>query len=141
MHTPLSHTKDAHAPEAPEQGADFSYTYSARQRREIESIRSKYIPAEENKMEQLRRLDRSAERQGLVFAIPLGVLSMMFLGIGMTLTMVYTDYFLPGLVIGVAGIAGMALAYPLYRRITEKNRKKIAPQILRLSEELINGGK
>lgn len=127
---------------APSQGAvNFSYAYSVQQRKEVERIRAKYIPPQENKLEQLRRLDRQAERRGVGIAIGVCTICMLLLGIGMTLTMVYTRFFGLGVVVGVIGIAGMAAAYPLYQRITKKSREKIAPEILRLSEELIKGQK
>lgn len=67
----------------------------------------------------------------------LGVVSCLLLGVGMCCTMVWMDrWFVPGIVIGVIGIIGVAAAYPLYARITKKEREKLAPQILKLTEEL-----
>ena len=56
----------------------FEYTYSAKQQQEIENIRKKYLPKEEDKMETLRRLDKSAENPGLIAALAIG-LAMLFL--------------------------------------------------------------
>ena len=115
----------------------FEYTYSARQQEEIESIRKKYLPKEEDKMEQLRRLDRSATKRGTIFSAALGTAGTLLLGIGMCCTMVWMEnWFVPGVIIGIPGIAGIAAAYPLYVRITRKEREKLAPQILKLTEEL-----
>ena len=61
----------------------ISYTYSARQQEEVKKIREKYLPAEEDKMEQLRRLDESAVRPGTVASIILGVIGALLLGVGM----------------------------------------------------------
>ena len=69
------------------------------------------------------------------------MISTLVLGVGMVLTMVYTRYFILGIVIGLAGIAGVSLAYPLYLRITRREREKIAPEILRLTDELMNGSR
>ena len=120
---------------------DFSYTYSAKQNREIEQIRKKYLPPEENRLEQLHRLDKRAERPGTVAAIVMGSVSTLLLGIGMVLTMVYTRYFAAGIVIGLIGIAAVSLSYPVYQFITKKERRKLAPEILRLSDELLKGAK
>lgn len=128
-------------PEEAAETTDFSYAYSARQHKEIEAIRSKYLPPEENKLEQLHRLDRQAERPGTVFSILAGTISTLLLGIGMVLTMVYTQHFVAGIVIGLLGILGVALAYPLYLHITKRERARIAPEILRLADELIRDGK
>ncbi|MGI5906190.1 MAG: hypothetical protein ACOX85_08015 [Candidatus Pararuminococcus gallinarum] len=121
-----------------ENGKDtFYYTYSAKQQEEIQNIRKKYLAREEDKMEQLRRLDRSATKKGAIISTVLGVVSCLLLGVGMCCTMVWMDrWFVPGIVIGVIGIIGVAAAYPLYARITKKEREKLAPQILKLTEEL-----
>ena len=69
----------------------FEYRYSARQQEEIEAIRKKYLPEEEDKMEQLRKLDRQAARKGTITAIIVGVLGCLLLGIGMCCTMEWMD--------------------------------------------------
>ncbi len=86
----------------------FEYRYFAKQQEEIEAIRRKYLPKEEDKMEQLRQMDKRVSRKGTIISI----------------------------IIGVIGIVMIALAYPLYERITKKERKKIAPLILKLADEL-----
>jgi len=66
------------------------------------------------------------------------VLSALVLGIGMCCCMVWGGaLFIPGIIIGIVGIAGVAAAYPLYERITKKERERIAPEILRLTDELM----
>lgn len=116
----------------------FSYTYSAGQREEIKAIRSKYLPKEEDKMETLRRLDAGASSKGSTAALCVGILSALTLGIGMCCTMVWADrWFVPGILIGLLGIAGIVSAYPLYLRVTQKEREKIAPEIIRLTDELM----
>lgn len=115
----------------------FHYTYSSKQQEEIERIREKYVPKEESKMDQLRRLDASATKPGMAAAILIGVVGALLLGIGMCCTMVWMGaMFVPGIVIGAVGIAGIAAAYPLYAHITKKRREKLAPEILRLTNEL-----
>ena len=115
----------------------FNYTYSAKQQEEIQNIRKKYLPRQENKLEQLRRLDQSATKKGTVVSILMGVVGCLLLGIGMCCTMVWMEQlFIPGVIIGVIGIVAIAAAYPLYSRITKKQRQKLAPQILKLTEEL-----
>ncbi|MBP3672817.1 MAG: hypothetical protein J6J18_03200 [Oscillospiraceae bacterium] len=116
----------------------FEYTYSAPQQEEIKRIREKYLPKEEDKMEQLRRLDQSAVQKGQAVSLIVGVIGALVLGLGMSCCMVWGgDLFIPGIIIGVVGLVGVSLAYPLYARITERERKKIAPEILRLTEELM----
>lgn len=116
----------------------FSYTYSAGQQEEIKNIRQKYMPKEEDKMEQLRRLDKSVTKLGSIVAFIVGIISTLILGVGMCCTMVWSDeLFIPGIVIGIIGIIGVSITYPLYTHITKKQREKLAPEIMRLTDELL----
>ena len=126
-----------------ENNQSFEYTYSAEQQQEIEAIRKKYLPKEEDKMEQLRRLHAIPTRKAQSASIAIGVLGALILGTGMSLCMTPLGEALGafGLVLGVlVGLVGMvlvALGYPVYNRVKKKEREKIAPQVLRLSEELL----
>lgn len=121
-----------------ENNNSFSYTYSAVQQSEIKKIREKYEPKQESKMEQLRRLDKSATKKGTLVSIAIGVFSSLVMGLGMCCTMVWTDtLFVQGIVIGLVGIFGVAMAYPAYKAVTRREREKIAPEIIRLSDELL----
>lgn len=121
----------------------FSYTYSAEQRQEIEHIRKKYLPKQEDKMEQLRRLHHSASQKAQASSIAVGTVGALLLGTGMSLCM--TDLgsslghfaLVLGILVGLIGIVLVALAYPMYNRILKKERERIAPEILRLSDELL----
>lgn len=116
----------------------FEYTYSAPQQAEIKRIRQKYLPKEENKMEQLRRLDRMATEKGTVVSLIVGILGLLILGGGMSCALVWSDtMMIPGIILGVIGIAAVSAAYPLYNHITKTERKKIAPEIIRLTDELL----
>ena len=116
----------------------FSYTYSAKEQEEVKQIRQKYMPKEADKMEQLRRLDRSVTRKGAAVSLVMGIIGALILGIGMCCAMVWMgQWFVPGIVIGFVGIILISLAYPLYTRITQKEREKVAPEILRLTDELM----
>ena len=121
----------------------FRYTYSAKEQSEVEAIRKKYLPPEENKMEQLRKLDRSATGKAQAWAIALGIIGTLILGTGMSLCMTELSGFLGGtamfigIPVGLVGIVLMALAYPVYNTILKKERQRIAPEVLRLTEELM----
>ena len=126
-----------------EHNEGFQFTYSPAQRQEVENIRKKYLPREADKMEQLRALHRIPTQKAQAGAIALGVVGTLILGTGMSLAMTPLAEALGGLamVLGIAvGILGMvlvALAYPTYNRILQKERKRIAPQILTLTDELM----
>lgn len=122
----------------------FRYTYSAKEQAEVESIRKKYLPKEEeNKMEHLRRLDRVPHRKAQALSLTLGILGALILGTGMSLAM--TDLgaalgslaMVLGIPIGILGIVMVVLAYPAYNKTLKKEQEKIAPEILRLTEELM----
>lgn len=116
----------------------FQYTYSAREQEEILRIRKRYLPREEDKMTQLRRLDAQATQKANLCGIAVGTAGTLILGIGMSCCMVWADAaFVPGIIVGVLGMVLLALAYPLYVRKLNKERRRIAPEILRLSEELM----
>ena len=118
----------------------FSYTYSASQQEEIKKIRDKYTaPTQtEDKMEQLRRLDKSVTKPGTVVSLIIGVISALILGIGMCCTMVWgDDLFIIGIIIGVFGMIGVICAYSVYAAITKARREKYAAEIIRLSNELM----
>lgn len=119
----------------------FEYTYSASQQDEIKKIRDKYVikTQVESKIEQLQKLDKKAENPGMIISIAVGIIGTLIFGIGMCCVLVWTDLFAWGIVIGVVGIIMLAIAYPAYNYITKKQREKIAPQILKLIEELEQG--
>ena len=118
-------------------GTTFSYTYSAKEQEELKRIRRKYMPSED-KMEQIRRLDAGVTQKGTVAALMLGIFGTLILGIGMCCTMVWQQvWFIPGIVIGVIGLVLVSLAYPVYNHVIRKEREKIAPEILRLTDELM----
>ena len=126
-----------------ENNESFSYTYSAEQQQEIQQIRKKYLPPEENKMEQLRRLHHSATSKAQARSIALGTVGALILGTGMSLCMTELGAFLGiyamilGIAIGLVGMVLVALAYPTYNHVLKKERARIAPEILRLTDELM----
>lgn len=121
----------------------FSFTYSASQQQEVENIRKKYIPSEENKMEQLRRLHAIPTQKAQTASLAVGIIGTLTMGTGMSLAMTEIGAvlgsmsMLVGILIGIVGMMLIALAYPLYNRVLKRGRAQIAPQILRLTEELL----
>lgn len=116
----------------------YNYTYSAKNQAEVREIRNKYIPKEADKLEQLRSLDASVTKKGTMVSLLVGTLGCLVLGTGMSCVMVWGEnLFLIGVIIGIIGIVGISIAYPLYIYITRKERERIAPEILRLSDELL----
>lgn len=116
----------------------YNYIYSAKNQAEIKKIRDKYIPKETDKMEQLRCLDASVTRKGTIISVTIGIFGCLILGIGMSCVMVWSEHlFLIGVIIGMIGIAVIVATYPIYIYITKKEKERIAPEILKLSDELL----
>lgn len=116
----------------------FNYTYSAKQQKEVMNIRKKYITTEEDKMEQLRKLDRSVTQKCTAVSLAVGIIGALAMGLGMCCAMVWQGaMFVPGIIIGVVGIVIICLAYPIYNHIIKKEREKIAPVIIKLTDELM----
>lgn len=129
--------------------SSFEFTYSAKEQIEIKKIRDKYIaPKEpENKMEQLKKLDESVTKKPTIVALVVGIIGALILGFGMSLVMTdlavsfggfikaYSMFI--GIFCGVIGIVLAGLAHPLYNHILKKEREKIAPEIIRLTDELL----
>lgn len=120
----------------------FEYKYSAKQQEEVDAIKRKYLPKEEKakeltKLEELKQLDKKVEMTATLWAIVAGVTGTLIFGAGMSLIMAFeTAMYVAGILCGILGIAGMALALPVYRRVLKKQREKAAPRILELTEEL-----
>ena len=121
----------------------FEYTYSAQRQQEVEDIRKNYLPKTEDKLDQLRKLHSIPTRKAQARSLSVGIIGALILGTGMSLCM--TDLgaalghlsMVLGIVIGLVGIIFCALAYPLYTRTLKKEREKIAPEILRMTDELL----
>ena len=117
----------------------FNYTYSAKEQAEIEKIRKKYMPASEDKLSYIKKLDKSVNNKASLWSIVVGIIGALIMGAGMSLCMVVGNvWMIPGIIVGVIGMVVIAVAYPIYVRILKKERERIAPEILKLTEELMN---
>ena len=121
----------------------FEYTYSPQRQQEVEEIRRQYLPKAEDKLAELRKLHAIPTQKAQAAALAVGVIGALILGTGMSLCM--TDIgaalgrlaMIVGIAVGLVGMVLAALAYPVYNRVLKKQRQKIAPEILHLSEELL----
>ncbi|MBQ8740578.1 MAG: hypothetical protein IJY79_03385 [Clostridia bacterium] len=118
----------------------FSYNYSAKRNKEVQEIREKYLPREESKFEELKRLDNTVQNAGMIESLCMGIGGALIFGLGLCLVMqvIGSGAFLVvlGLLLGIVGMGGMLAAYPIYRKIFDKTRQKLAPRILLLTAEL-----
>lgn len=116
------------------------YSYSAAENNEIKRIREKYeFKTETNsKLEQLRKLDRSVHKTASSVAISVGIIGLLIMGFGLSCVFVWAEsLFVFGVVTGIIGIIFIALAHPVYNVVERKKRRKIAPEIIRLTDELM----
>ena len=116
----------------------FTYNYSAARNKEVESIRRKYMPREESKLETLKRLDYRVQSAGMIEGLCLGIIGALVFGIGMCF---FLDVFAGAAwltaILMICGTLLMIPAYPIYRRIARKTKAELTPEILRLSEEIM----
>lgn len=126
----------------------FTYTYSAKEQAELKQIRDKYTKTTEveDKMARLRRLDASVTNTAQAVALVFGVMGALILGFGMSLCMTdlgkilgsHSDFAMfIGIIVGVVGGVLASLAYPIYNAIVKAKRKQLAPEIIRLTDELM----
>ena len=98
----------------------FIYSYSAKENKEIQEIRNKYLPREESKLDELKRLDSTVQNSGMIEALCLGIGGALIFGLGLCLAMqviaVGEIFRMIGILIGIPGIALMILAYPVHRK-------------------------
>lgn len=124
----------------------FSYTYSAREQAELKRIRDKYTNKEEDKLERLRKLDRSVANKAQSVSMIFGVIGTLLLGFGMSIIMTSIGAqlgmnqavaMLVGIPTGTVGGVIASLAYPMYNLVLKREREKIAPEVIRLTDELM----
>ena len=121
----------------------FEYTYSAQRQQEVEEIRKAYLPREKDKMEQLRKLHAIPSQKAQAVSLAAGIMGALILGTGMSLCMTELGAALGtlsvvlGILVGLIGMVLIALAYPAYSSTLKKEREKIAPDILQLTDELM----
>lgn len=115
----------------------FTYNYSASVNKEVEAIRKKYMPQEESKFDELKRLDNTVQSAGVIASLIVGILACLIFGVAMCMVMdVIGGGIILGVFIGIIGAAGMTAAYPLYRYLSKTAKAELTPRILLLAEEL-----
>lgn len=110
---------------------------TAQEQKRAEHIRRQYMSRDEDKMAQLQALDEKVKLPGRVVSTVFGCISALVMGSGMALIMVWQTFGL-GLGLSIPGMLVALLAYPIYTLITNSRKKKYAPEIMRLTDELMN---
>jgi Flp pilus assembly protein TadB len=117
----------------------YTYSYGADQREVAERLRRAYAPKtkEETNVERLKRLDKTVMRKANTQAMAIGVLGALILGVGMCLTMVFTNWFALGIVVGIAGLVICGVNWPLYQRAVARGRAQVRDEVLSLTDEIL----
>ena len=113
-----------------------TYQASEREQRKAEGIRRQYVSREENKMEQLQKLDSKVKLPGKIVGSILGVIGALVMGAGMSLVMVWGNMAM-GLALSIPGLAVLLLGFLAYYLITGSRKKKYAAEIMRLSSDVM----
>lgn len=106
-----------------------------------EHLANEYAPKDTSKVVALRKLDAKAKRPATITAYTVGIISALLLGVGMCLCMNVigsgsSGMFVLGIIVGVAGIAGVAVNYPLYKKLLADGKQKYAFEIIQLAKEI-----
>jgi len=111
----------------------------------VQKIRTQYTEKQHTEVDTLRALDAKVKKHASVFAYVYGSVAAIVMGAGMSLVMTdigvtlgLTSGMIPGIAIGVVGMVLALTTYPIYKRILSARKKKYAPEILRLSEQIMN---
>ena len=108
-----------------------------------ESIAKEYAPKDNSKIVALRKLDAKAKTPANIFTYTFGIISALVLGTGMSLAMQVIGNgvtgMILGIIIGVIGIIGCCVNYPIYKKLLEKGKGKYAYEIVELAREISEG--
>lgn len=105
-----------------------------------QKIAGEYAPQDTSKVVALKKLDRKAKSKANIFGYTFGVVMALVLGVGMCLAMQVigggTLWMVAGIVIGVIGIGGVSINYPIYKKLLESGKKQYAFEIMQLAKEI-----
>lgn len=106
-----------------------------------EQLANEYAPKDTSKVVALRKLDAKAKLPATVFTYTIGIIASLILGVGMCLSMKVigsgtTAMFVLGIILGIIGIAGVSVNYPIYRKLLAKGKQKYAFEIMELAKEI-----
>jgi len=112
----------------------------------VEKIRSQYTEAEHTDLDALKALDSKVKKPANVFGFTYGSIGAIVMGAGMSLVTTdigsfldMTETLIPGIAVGIAGLAMVLTTYPIYKKMLNSRKKKYAGQIMELSERIMKG--
>ena len=114
-----------------------SYSYSPKDIETARKIRKEFSQ-EKSDLDELKALQQKAVRNAQIPSLVLGIAFALVFGAGMCLSML-TPYFIQGIVIGLAGIAGVSVNPFIYRSVLQREKVKVEDRVMELSQRIING--
>ena len=112
----------------------------------VEKIRSQYVQRESTPLDALKALDARVRKPANIFGYTYGSIGTVIMGAGMSLVMTdigtvlgFAETLIPGIVIGIVGLAMALTAYPIYKKILNSRKNKYAHQIMELSDRIMKG--
>ena len=106
-----------------------------------EQLANEYAPKDTSKVVALRKLDARAKLPATIFTYTFGIIAALVTGVGMCFSMNVigsgtTTMFVLGVIVGIVGLAGMGINYPIYKKMLAKGKQKYAYEIIELAKEL-----
>ena len=105
-----------------------------------ESIAKNYAPKESSKLIALKKLDNKAKLPAIIFTYSCGIISALVFGTGMCLAMQVIGSgiggMILGIIVGIVGLIGCGMNYPIYKKMLEKGKKKYGYEIVQLAKEI-----
>ena len=112
----------------------------------VEKIRSQYTEQKHTELEELKALDAKVKKPAKVLGYTYGSIGAIVMGAGMSLVMTnigtvlgMTETLIPGIAVGIAGLAMSCTTYPIYKKILNSRKKKYADRIMELSDRIMKG--
>ena len=106
-----------------------------------EQLANEYAPKDTSKVVALRKLDARAKLPATIFTYTFGIIVALVTGVGMCFSMNVigsgtTTIFVLGVIVGIVGLAGMGINYPIYKKMLAKGKQKYAYEIIELAKEI-----
>ncbi len=106
-----------------------------------EQLANEYAPKDTSKVVALRKLDARAKLPATIFTYTFGIIAALLTGVGMCLSMRVigngtTAMFILGIIIGIIGLLGMGVNYPVYKKLLANGKQKYAFEIMELAKEI-----
>ena len=106
-----------------------------------EQLANEYAPKDTSKVVALRKLDARAKLPATIFTYTFGIIAALVTGVGMCFSMNVigsgtTTMFVLGVIVGIVGLAGMGINYPIYKKMLAKGKQKYAYEIIELANEI-----